>query len=342
MARRSYTMSDVARDAGLSIKTVSRVLNNEPFVRDDTRRAVMASVKKLNFQRNAYARGLRAGRSNIYALFYQDPEGGYHAGILHGVLAKCKAEGFHLMVEMLSGAETAAQLQTFITQVKLDGAVLTPPLCDSEALLDILDGHEVPVARLSPAVMLSRGLVVGIDDKRAAYDLTRYLIDRGHRRIGFIEGIPGHIATTRRRRGYVEALAERGIAPCDALIHHGHFDFASGIDAGTDLLGLADRPTAIIAGNDETAAGVMAAAYRLGLRAPDDFSLCGFDDSPIASALSPPLTTIRQPTRQFGMDAIRLMMEHRRAAPGHDYASMRIVMAHELVERHSVATISAT
>ena len=341
MARRSYTMSDVARDAGLSIKTVSRVLNNEPFVREDTRRAVMASVKKLNFQRNAYARGLRAGSSNIYALFYEDPEGGYHAGILHGVLAECKAAGLHLMVEMLSGPEAARQLETFVAQVRLDGAVLTPPLCDNAALLDILDAFEVPVARLSPATMLSRGLVVGIDDERAAFDLANYLIGRGHRRIGFIEGIPGHVATTRRRRGYAEALALHGIALDETLIHRGHFDFDSGIEAGADLLGLAGRPTAIIAGNDETAAGVMAAAYRLGLRVPDDFSLCGFDDSPIASALSPPLTTIRQPTCQFGIDAIRLMVEHRASVSRGAYASMRIIMAHELVERDSVATVAA-
>lgn len=332
-------MNDVARDSGLSIKTVSRVLNNEPFVREDTRRAVMESVRKLKFQRNAYARGLRAQSSNIYALFYEDPMGGYHAEILHGVLGRCKAEGFHLMVEMLTGDRIDQQLEKFIAQVRLDGAVLTPPLCDNEALLAILDRAEVPVGRLSPATMLSRGLVVGIDDERAGYDLTRYLIDKGHRRIALIEGKPGHIATSSRRKGYARALAEAGIALDESIIHAGRFDFDSGFEAGRDLLQLAERPTAIIAGNDETAAGTMAAAYRMGLHVPDDFSLCGFDDSPIASALSPGLTTIRQPTRQLGSDAVRMMMEYRTAvAKGTAYAAMRTIMPHTLIERDSVAS----
>jgi LacI family transcriptional regulator len=335
MARRNFTMSDVARDAGLSIKTVSRVLNDEPFVRDDTRRQVMASVKKLNYQRNAYARGLRADSSNIYALFYEDPEGGYHAGILHGVLGECRAQGVHVMVEMLRG-NAAAQLESFVAQVRLDGAVLTPPLCDDAALLAVLERYGVPAARLSPATMLSHGLVIGIDDEAAAYDLTAFLLAQGHRRIGFVEGIPGHIATTRRRDGYARALAEQGVALDETLIHRGHFDIASGLEAGRDLLGLATPPSAIIAGNDETAAGVMAAAYALGRRVPDDFSLCGFDDSPIAAALSPPLTTIRQPTRQFGSDAIRLLRQQRAAAAaGTAYSAMRMVMAHQLIERDS-------
>ncbi|MGN6374581.1 MAG: LacI family DNA-binding transcriptional regulator [Sphingomonas sp.] len=339
MARRSATIGDVARDSGLSIKTVSRVLNDEPFVREDTRRTVMESVRKLNYQRNVHARGLRADASNIHALFYEDPRGGYHANILHGVLTRCQAEGLHLMVEMLHPGRAAADLQKFIGQVRLDGAVLTPPLCDDDELLALLDRYEVPVARLSPASALDRGLVVGIDDEQAAFDLTMHLLDKRHRRIGVVGGMSGHGATARRRLGYARALTAAGLGVDEALFHQGRYDFDSGLRAGGDLLRLLNRPTAIIAGNDETAAGIMAAAHRLGLRVPHDLSVCGFDDSPIARSLTPGLTTVRQPVRQMGIEAIRLTMSAR--AAGEPRRTQQLIMPHTLIERESVAALPA-
>ncbi len=338
MAKRAFTIVEVAKEAGVAVKTVSRVLNNEIYVRDDTKKLVMDAVKKLGYQRNAYARGLRAEKSNFYGLFYANSMAGYHSEVLHGVLTKCKAEDFHLIVELLRDKRLYDQLETFITQFRLDGAVLLPPHCDDDKLLKIFARHDVPVTRVSPMKGLSRDLSVGIDDERAAYDITRYLIGLGHRRLGFIEGIPDHAATVQRRLGHVRALAEQGLELDEGLVRSGRFDYASAFADTLELLALDQPPTAIVASNDYAASGVIAAAHKQGLRVPDDLSVTGFDDSPIAGFVSPGITTVRQPVRDLGIEAINIIGEYRATPAGkRALSAIRKVLAHEIVVRESTA-----
>lgn len=340
MNRQSVTIFDVAKKAGVSVKTVSRVLNDEPRVRTNTRNVVLAAASDLKYQRNAYARGLRAENSNIYGLIYADATGGYHTDILHGVLTKCKAEGFHLIVELLTDGDIVQKLERFVAQVRLDGVVMTSPLSDNPSLLSVLADYGVATVRVSPRESIGCDLIVGIDDGRAAMDIVDYLVGLGHRRIGFVQGTPGLAATEQRYAGYRSALANHGLAHDDALVEPGHFDFETGESAGERLLGLAEPPTAIIASNDEAAAGVLAAASRAGVGVPDALSVCGFDDSMIARVLVPKLTTVRQPSQQMGSEAIAMLMQHRRElAEGRPLAAVRKTLQHEVVVRGSAAAV---
>ncbi len=336
MSKRAYTIKEVAEDAGLSVKTVSRVLNNEIYVTDETRRVVMESVKKLGYQRNAYARGLRAEKSNFYGLFYANSMAGYHSEVLHGVLAKCKAEDLHLIVELLKDRKLYDQLEDFVAQFRLDGAVLLPPHCDDQKILRIFARHNVPVVRVAPMYNHDTALSVGIDDEKAGYDITRYLLTLGHRRIGFIEGIPDHAATPQRRKGARRALAEFGLDINDELVRSGRFDFDSGLAGTLELMALDIPPTAIVASNDFAAAGVIAAATRLGVAVPAKLSVTGFDDSPISGFVTPAITTVRQPVRELGMEAINIVMEFRKGIKK-KASTIRKVLAHDLIERASTA-----
>lgn len=338
MSKRSVTIFDVAREASVSVKTVSRVLNDEPRVRPDTRTAVMAAVKRLKYQRNAYARGLRADNTNIYGLIYADASGGYHSDVLAGVLRKCKAEGCHVIVELIEGQSQVHQIETFVAQVRLDGAVLMAPLCDDPRLVAILAEYNIPVVRVSPRQEFPGELSVAINDVQAATDIVDHLVALGHRRIGFVEGTPDMAASEQRLAGYRAALRHYGLVEDAALIVPGHFDMESGEAAATTLLALPDRPTAIIAANDETAAGVLAIAYQRGLGVPGDLSICGFDDSMAARTVSPALTTVRQPSRDVGSEAIAILMQYRRdMAEGRPVASVRKIMQHQVIVRGSTA-----
>ncbi|HET9511548.1 MAG TPA: LacI family DNA-binding transcriptional regulator [Sphingomonas sp.] len=338
MSKRSVTIFDVAREASVSVKTVSRVLNDEPRVRTDTRTTVLAAVKRLKYQRNAYARGLRADNTNIYGLIYADASGGYHSDVLAGVLTKCKAEGCHLIVELIEGQNQVQQMEKFVAQVRLDGAVVMAPLCDDTRLLAILAEYNIPVVRISPRQGYSGELTVAIDDEQAAIDIVDHLVALGHRRIGFVQGTPDMAASEQRLAGYRKALHRHDIAEDASLIAPGHFDLASGEVAGAALLALPEPPSAIVAANDETAAGVLAAAYQYGLVVPQDLSICGFDDSMVARTVSPPLTTVRQPSRDVGSEAIAILRQYRRdMAGGHPVASIRKIMQHQVIVRGSTS-----
>jgi len=338
MSRRSATILDVAREAAVSPKTVSRVLNDEPRVKADTRTAVLDAVKRLRYERNSYARGLRAGNSNVYGMIYADSTGGYHMDVLHGVLRKCKEEGFHLIVELLEGRDIVRQLEKFVTQVRLDGAVLMAPLSDDIRLTGVLNDYAVPVIRIAPRTVRPGDLTVGIDDEQAAADIVTHLIDLGHRRIGFIEGTPNMAASEQRLAGYRRALGEHGLDFNPALVQPGQFSFASGEAGGHALLSTDCPPTAIIASNDETAAGVLSAALSAGLRVPSDVSICGFDDSMVAKTVFPHLTTVRQPSQDIGTEAISILQQFRKdVAAGRSVASIRKVLRHEVIARASTA-----
>ena len=160
--------------------------------------------------------------------------------------------------------------------------VLTPPVSDVPALIDALDRGDMPYVRLAPSYPSVKGLEVSTDDRSAARDMTRYLIGLGHRRIGFVAGHPDHGAAHERLRGYRDALAEGGLQVDDSLVEQGLHSFDSGVHCGDRLLDRADRPSAIFAGNDDMAAGVLYAAHARGIKVPDELSVAGYDDTPLS------------------------------------------------------------
>ncbi len=331
------TIIDVADRAGVSIKTVSRVINDEPSVREKTRDKVLAAVKALGYQRNVFARGLRADRSLVLGLLYENPQGDYPADVLHGALAYCRLHGYHLVVEVLRGRNMGEQTTRFLSQTRLDGVLMTPPVCDNPAVLKACASFGVPYVRISPRKPKKGEQYIAIDDFAAAKEVTEYLLSLGHRRIGLIKGIPGHAATIMRLAGYKDALEKAGINYDEDLVFRGDFHFESGASGAAQFLGLKDPATAIFAGNDETAAGALAYAHEKGVAVPEKLSVCGFDGGTISKVVWPRLTTVLQPTRLLGETAVSILI-NAGTAPR---ASTPIILPHKLIVGLSTAPLRA-
>jgi LacI family transcriptional regulator len=307
----AVTINDVAALAGVSTKTVSRVLNREPHVRPEVRDRVAEAVRRLNYQPNVAARALAGSRAYLLGLCYDNPSPGYVSAVQVGALSACREAGYHLLVEQVdsAGQGAASQVEALLNAVKMDGLILSPPVCDNAAVLDLLERKGVPYVRIAPAGQFERGPFVHMDDRKAAYDVTAHLQALGHRRIGFVRGHADHSATPLRHQGFLDAMRDAGLPVRPEWVVSGAFSFRSGVGAGERLLSLPDRPTAIFASNDDMALGVMAAANRLGLSLPDDLSVAGFDDSPIAQVVWPQLTTIRQPVEAMARAAAGILVE---------------------------------
>lgn len=326
------TINDVSKAAGVSIKTVSRVLNKERYVSAATRAKVEAAMAELNFSPSLAARALAGRRSFQIALIYDNHRPFYIHPIQDGVWARCREEGVRMLAQPadVAAPDLAREVGGLIDETHVDGVILSSPVTDAAAALAELERRKIPFVRISPGTNHALTSSVFMDDVGAADDMTTHLINLGHRRVGFIVGHPNHMASDQRLYGYRRALDRAGIAFEPELVRPGLFDFASGAEAAEALLALPAPPTAIFASNDDMAAGVLAVAHRRGLAIPDDLSVAGFDDTELASAVWPPLTTIRQPTRDLAYTAASLLferpdgVEHRR-------------LQHDLVLRQSTA-----
>ena len=303
------TIHEVARLSGVSIKTVSRVLNREPNVKTDTRTRVQEAVAALNYRPNISARSLAGSKAYLIGVFFDNPSPAYVTDVQLGAIARCREEGYHLIVEPLdSEGDVAAQVQPMLATLRMDGVILTPPVCDNVAVLDVLEAEGVPYVRLSPDQDLDRSAHVRMDDVRAAYEMTRHLVELGHKDIGFIIGHPDHGASHQRHQGFLDAMRDSGLAVRDDRVEQGWFSFRSGFEAAEKLLGGADRPTAVFASNDDMALGVMAVANRMRLDLPAQLSVAGFDDTPGAKITWPQLTTVRQPIAAMAGAAADMLM----------------------------------
>ena len=324
---RSITINEVARQAGVSIKTVSRVMNREPNVRSETRSRVLAAVAALDYTPNVSARALAGARTYLIGLYVGNPSDAYMGQLQNGVMRVCRRHGYHLLVEQVA-PETigAANPQSpgsvpddrvLGRRVHVDGAILSPPLCDDLDLLDRLDAVGTPYVRIAPSVELDRAPLVDFDDRGAAYAMTTRLIALGHRRLAFVSGPDTHAAAARRREGFIDAIADRGLSLPGDWLERGDFSFRSGAQAAERLLSGPHRPTALFAGNDDMALGVMSVATRLHLDIPHALSLVGFDDTPSAQVVWPRLTTVRQPVADMAAAAAEMIIDRApRGAPG--------------------------
>jgi LacI family transcriptional regulator len=322
------TIRDVAAEAGVSVKTVSRVLNDHPYVRADTKARVDEAMRRLDFRPSIAARILSGAKSNQIALIYDNHSPYYMHQVLTGCWERCHDEGVRLLAQpvVVTDDNVGDQVRDLIAETHIDGAILSSPVTDCEPVLKALESMNVPFVRISPGTNHARSSSVYMDDVQAADDMTTHLVNLGHRRIGFIKGHPNHLASEERLDGYRRALDRAGIELDPDLLADGAFDFDSGCAAATAFLALKRPPTAIFASNDDMAAGVLAVAHERDIDLPGALSVVGFDDTTLARTVWPPLTTIHQPVADLARTATGLLLSG-------EFAHRRL--DHRLVERSS-------
>ncbi len=333
------TINDVAALAGVSIKTVSRVVNGEPNVCDVTRERVAAAIAQLNYNPNQSARRLASHCSYLIGLLYSNPSASYVINAQQGALAVCAQERFDLLIHPCDYAanDLTEDIQALLLRSHLDGVVLTPPLSDNRQLLQLLNDKNVPYVSIAPADV-DNVLRVFCDDRQAAREMTEKLISFGHRQIAFIQGHPDHRSSERRLLGYRDALRAHNIVEQAEWIKQGYFTFESGNSAACQLLAMATPPTAIFAANDEMACGAMVAAHSRGVSIPQQISICGFDNIPVAATSWPALTTIHQPVEAMVAKATEMLIRRIR---GEMVEQTWCQLPFELVVRESTASIVA-
>lgn len=333
------TIQDVAARAGVSKKTVSRVINGEDYVTAQTARKVEEAIAVLGYVPNVSARRLASKRSYVLTLVYQAEEPpGWLTHVIQGIVQTAAKHGYEVVIHPSEVDEEASHksLQALVMRGGTDGLILLPPFGSKTVFNERLFEAGMPMASIEPSDPDLPWPVATITNHQGAYDMTAYLLSLGHRRIGFILGPEDYSGSWERLDGFKAALAAAGVPAEEALIVAGDYTFESGLAQGRCLLGAATLPSAIFASNDEMAAGVIQAAYELGLRVPDDISVVGFDDSALACRLSPPLTTIRQPTIELAARVTEVLI---RRINGEDEET-RIEMATSLVIRDSAAAHS--
>ena len=312
------TIDDVARLAGVSIKTVSRVVNREPNVRDATRAKVEKAIAELNYHPNLSARNLASQRARLIALIYDDPgsyefpSSGYVIRLQMGALSACRAADYRLVIYPCDfrKADVGAELKAMLEHARPQGVVLAAPLSNMPGVVRAIVATGTPMVRLSPGTQGGKHYMVATNDREVSAELIRYLVSLGHRRIAFIKGNPGHRAVGNRYLGYLDGLQQSGLEFTQQLVDDGDNSFASGEAAGNRLMKLADPPTAIFAANDDMAAGVLRAATLLKVPVPGRLSIAGCDDISLARQLCPTLTTIRQPLSVMAERAARVLIDN--------------------------------
>ncbi|WP_375286469.1 LacI family DNA-binding transcriptional regulator [Sphingomonas sp.] len=341
--RNMPTISDVAERAGVSPMTVSRVINGQNTVREETRLRVEAAIAELNYAPSTAARTLAGGEEIRIGLLHANPSFAYLSEFLVGGLEQASRSNVQLVVEKCDEEDVldadGVPAIEHLLRGRIHGIVLPPPLSDSPRILAALEGRGVPVVAVATGRAPDWALSVSIDDRRAAYDMTRHLGALGHVRIGLITGNPNQTASGERVEGYRAALDDMGIDFDAELVVEGLFTYRSGLDAADRLLELPAPPSAIFASNDDMAAATVAVAHRKGLDVPGDLTVCGFDDTALATTIWPELTTIRQPVTEMSRTAVDLLVRQIRAhnATGEGVEQKHLLADYELIRRQSDA-----
>lgn len=301
------TITDVARLAGVSPMTVSRVLNGEPHVREAKRLKVVEAIRQLDYAPNHAARSLASARNLQIGLLYSNPSASYLSELLLGALEQCGSRAIQLIVVKCDTEAGEVMAVRQLITAGVGGVILPSPQCDSEVIVDLFRTAGIPIIALGTYQPPAGASSIRIDDFAAAHAMTTHLIGLGHRRIGYINGHPRQTASAHRLDGYRAALIDAGLDADPALIAPGAFSYQSGLAGADQLLALAERSTAIFAANDDMGAAAIAVAHRLGLDVPGDLTICGFDDTALATTVWPTLTTVHQPVANMAREAVSLL-----------------------------------
>ena len=339
--QKQATINDVARIAGVSKRTVSRVINGSLSVGDATRTRVEKVISELKYSPNTQARGLASSRSYLLGLIYDNPDALYLDDVQRGVLEVCSNLGYELVVHPCRyRSETLVQDSLrFMQRSKLDGVIVLPPVSESETLAQALKESGSAYVRLSSVAVDEANHIVVSDDRAAAAEMARYFAQLGHESIAFISGPQRYKSSTERMEGFHLGLSAYGIKLREDWIVEGNNTYETGIECARKLLQQDIIPTAIFANNDQMAAGVLKVAHSLGIKVPEQLSVAGFDDNMLASRVIPALTTIKRPVRQMALLATsKLIM----SIENNDKAATNVAakVAPTLVVRESTARVS--
>jgi LacI family transcriptional regulator len=308
--QKKSTINDVARVAGVSKRTVSRVMNGSANVNQETRGRIEAIVKELNYSPSSQARGLASRRSYLLGLIYDNPDALYLDDVQRGVITVAAPTGYELVVHPCdySGETLIRDCLNFVERSKLDGVILLPPVSELDDLASALSSAGIKYVRLTSVLIDRPSHIVVSDDRAAAAEMARHFFDLGHREIAFISGPLRYRSSVERMEGFRLGLSDLGVALRPERTLEGGNSFETGIRCAEQLLTHQPLPTAIFANNDQMAAGVLKAARSLRIDVPQQLSVAGFDDNLLASRMIPALTTIRRPVRQMASLAATKML----------------------------------
>jgi LacI family transcriptional regulator len=331
------TIKDVAREAKVSVATVSRVLNGSGPVSEDTRRLIHEVAGRMRYVPHSGARSLITSKTETIGVLLPDLYGEFFSEVIRGMDDTAQRNGFHLLISRAyadrNGIETAIRAM----RGRVDGVVVMSPDLDSESLLDL--PSTIPVVLLCSVVRGNEIDSLTIQNCRGAKEMVTHLISLGHKRIGIIKGSPRNYDAAERLRGYRTALREAGITPDPSLELVGSFTEAGGYAATMELLSMTVRPSAIFAANDSMAIGALSALRESGVQVPEEMAVAGFDDIPLARYMDPPLSSVHVPIWELGARAVELLLHG--VTHKNDHARRRERVSTELVIRRSTGGVPA-
>lgn len=330
------TINDVARLAGVSKKTVSRVINDSPLVGSETREKIEAVIKKTGYSPDPQARALAFGKSYLIGMIYDNPSPQYVVNMQRGILDGLHDSDFQLVLHPCDRGDRAAheKILRFVTRQRPFGVILSPSVSEDDALCEKLKQNDCAYVRIASVEFDAPNESIRTFDTEGAAQAARHLAKIGHKRIAHVHGVKTFRSARERLNGFRKGLKEFGLSLEKNYVLEGAYTFESGITCTEKLLHMSEPPTAIFLGNDEMAAGAYQAVRRAGLRVPDDISIVGFDDAPIAARLWPAMTTVRLPVREMGAAAAGLILDVAKS----NQSGERITFSPEIVVRDSTAS----
>ena len=333
------TINDVAHLSGVSKKTVSRVINQSPNVKRETRQHILAAIQQLNYVPDPKARGLANQRSYLLGLIYDNPNVLYISDVQTGILRVCRGSGYELIMHPVDMASRRLvdEVEHFVERSRLDGVILLSPVSQIDRIARYLVSVDCHYVRISPKKIDNTENIVISNDRKGASLMTEYLIELGHREIGFISGPPANLSAMEKFEGFREAMDKHKIPVRKRLVFEGENTFDSGFVAGKKALQRTTKPSVIFASNDVMALGVLKIAQMLGISVPESLSIAGYDGSAHASIVWPDLTTVNQPLEYMGeLAAQKLMAKLSTNAEAFNFSDVSIEP--KLVIRHSTAS----
>lgn len=336
----SATIYDVAKKAGVSIATVSRVINNSNAVSERTRQQVVQAIKELNYAPNVIASALTKKSTLTLGLLIPDISNPFFSELARGVEDASNDFGFNTIICNTDySLEKEATYTSLLRQKSVDGFIISTAYYNDENIANLLK-ENIPLVLLGRDIEDSEGYpidVVGSDNVKGGYIATKHLIELGHEKIACLLGPAKIKVNLERESGYIKAMEEANIKICKDIMLHGDFRFESGYQKTFEIFNGSIRPTAVFAANDLTALGVIKALKELGFSVPNDVSVVGYDNTILAEIADPPLTTVNQQMRKMGYHATELLIKR---IKGERSAGGKVIFDIDLVVRKSTAAVS--